>query len=1399
MDLPQELFGIALRCKSVSGTLEDYEFLAALLAYLLPNEDKNSFRDSIFDKRNEKPADIAMLCLASQKCDNVWTARDGIDWLLFYLFYRRYGWDDGGNPQSRIQVFSPSILERTRWTTREGELKFKERIVTVSTDLINWYESQPLKLFTLKLFNSAIRVARCSPMTRHHMALHAIRWLTLQLESASSTQTTSMVTRSSVVNNSPFLPADATPETMYLAVKDLVLLSMTNSVYATRTAVIPLMSRLLLQLSLCSITRLLDQVIEMFNRQEVKRWEEAEGLLNALGLLIKRAVPLPSSSDEALSNLTLNSTIGPATTMSPETYETQVLPQIKLLVFNLFDHDHPSVRIGAVHLYITCLKRCPYPLIEKALDEIMNEVCINKESDSPIPMEDLGPSLSTHATESLLSLCQSLLKRAGGVKLPPSTGRLQNNLTQTYLGHTDPNVRMAACQVYETLIVSALENLNRVRYLLKKILENWPIRQDILLSPVQRTITLINGGKGKAPSQVMVPDQVATWREGRLMIFERVCHVLIQRHYAVLFNVLVRNPDGDLFSEDTANIDGQRLYSPVTLPVRSPTGQPKRSPQLEPASSADYRWNPVTDEPAPPSLTRRLSAFPSLENFSVQSKHGGQTRFRGFGGRKNTEALESILDRLRKSDEQEKAKRSEAPRTSVWRSEFAKRFSVVALRQPSTKTESLGALSEVEMSNMTTIFSHILYLSSECLISEPRELRQCGRTTLSETIRLLRWYNTDMVSEFLTNNLILQPTLMTYVALKILRSSLDEFVLYDRLVFCNEDFAPMDVNGCNYPDSRNKHGQVVDLFPNGYFLNVPLIRALFNVSQSASWLRACQHYLTDESIPTFVTLPAFRCIVATLSLAHLLPKFNQAARYTESLKPSSGGEKSEPILLGIDAASLVEAIRAVTGYIRRFEIVLDDCCRPSTILGEHLRIRSLRPFNLRFNEIGSPKTSPSSRNDILIPFLSYVINHLEVVLFRFLPPTPNPSKPDPLTRKNAGFMLAPMLNQLITWPLALLPAGTVDPPTISSAGREKKLLAVRKLLRVIASIVHALPVMEANTPKSLHKAEDISSLSVQVEGVISGQLDLTGTVNAYFTRLEGMMADLTRAWAPTPLCQSASWWWFRALCEHMPRMLQIAPHANPVSLIRRLLDATGKLSRGGKPAKQAVRLLSDRRLVQLWSKALAYAKMEARKELASKKKGQSLGYRWPTVGELLKSVESSRTDSTGSERRSSNEKKRSDFSDENDSVFESPFDMAQVMNYKNPAFDYMTDEEENFVLEPAEPDSSSSEELEMTERKQTRARMSLSRKNRRRRLTSNSEPKAQPIETPPPFYDIVDLVKRAWRYCQPVTVGTLRNILSSAELSLIIEENDPTKALSSQYPQHQPQRRMSYGRIVRLS
>ncbi|CAH8497537.1 unnamed protein product [Dicrocoelium dendriticum] len=125
-----------------------------------------------------------------------------------------------------------------------------------------------------------------------------------------------------------------------------MLLGLTDSVHAIRFTAIPLVARLLDQLSLGTVQKFLDHIIELFNRQEVETWEVAEGLLNALGLLVKRMMP------EA------GHTHGSPTGMSSDTFEYHVLPRIKGLVYNLFDYEHPSVRSGAVQLLLTCLKRC---------------------------------------------------------------------------------------------------------------------------------------------------------------------------------------------------------------------------------------------------------------------------------------------------------------------------------------------------------------------------------------------------------------------------------------------------------------------------------------------------------------------------------------------------------------------------------------------------------------------------------------------------------------------------------------------------------------------------------------------------------------------------------------------------------------------------------------------------------------------------------------------------------------------------------------------------------------------------------------------------------------------------------------------------------------------------------
>ncbi|KAA3681225.1 uncharacterized protein DEA37_0009773 [Paragonimus westermani] len=951
----------------------------------------------------------------------------------------------------------------------------------------------------------------------------------------------------------------------------------------------------------------------------------------------------------------------------------------------------------------------------------MNEICLNPDPDS----EDLRPPLSAPATESLLSVCQVLLQHAGGVRLPASTGELQNNLIKFFIGHADPNVRMVACQVYETLIINALDNLNRVRYLLGKIMENWSVRQEILLTPLQKNLTLTNGPKatGQSNPTTFNPGGTTHWREGRLYIFERVCHILVQRHFAVLYEVLVRGLDSDASPavEDVNPFDALRLQHTLSNASKghSTSYVREKNNNLDQRGSISLESNVSS---IPRAGSGSISAFePSLAN----RPRGSISRIGSYAIKKNTPNVLSILDRFRLNDELEKHKQ-DATRSSVWKNELVRRISMANWKASVSKS-SVTSISEPGTSRLRMLLSSLLNLSCENLVAEPRELRQCARRAFPELTRLIRWYDADLTLELMTTYIAFQPNLMTYACLKILRSSLDELVQYDLLVICGQGLESANpASQPTTPEWKMKPTQIVDVFPDGYFLNVALLRQLFSVERSTWWLRMCQHYVTDELVPTFVAIPAFDCILMALRLAHLLPQITQTARYTESIRPPliERGHRTEPVNLEMDANALAEAVRAAVSYVRRFQIVLDEKFRTSTITADHLKIGPLRPFTpTRSANEKNSKGIARTTHGRLAPFLSRLITSMENTLFQYIPPSPNPTKPDPVVRRAAGQLLSPLLSHLVTWPMALLPPTWTDGSMNSR--RESRILALRKLLRVIAAIVHALPCGEQMTPHASATSSKQYNLPIQLDELTRGRTDLTSIVNGYFTQMEKVLLQLSEVYKShgSLCCQSGSWWWFRALCEHMPRLVQVAPHANPVSLIRCLLDETGRNSKQSAISSARQQDTHVKKTNQLWSKAFLYAKKEVAKGLTAQKEMQSFAYRWPTVGEILRVVADPKqtTDSSSPERRSSDEKK--------ETAPEENYDTPQVLTARNPAFDYMTEDEEDLDLEFSVPDSSSGEELMMT------------------------------LDSP---------VRKQTGFV--ITVRTLENLLSASELSLIAGE-----------------------------
>ncbi|VDP79090.1 unnamed protein product [Echinostoma caproni] len=578
----------------------------------------------------------------------------------------------------------------------------------------------------------------------------------------------------------------------------------------------------------------------------------------------------------------------------------------------------------------------------------------------------------------------------------------------------------------------------------------------------------------------------------------------------------------------------------------------------------------------------------------------------------------------------------------------------------------------------------------------------------AEIGRLFRWFDSNLFMEFLAMHLVQPPTLMSYGCLKMLRASLEEFIQYDRRFLSMDERNLSDSLTQITVDMQRKLGNNSDCIPDSHFLNCAQIRALFNAERSALWLHNCQQYLTDDTTPTFICLPAFDCVLKCLTLAHQLPQFSQAVQCTESTQQQNAspmgsvgsfslfGDKGNTCNLAVDPTALFSAVQAAINYIHRFEVVLDDRKQPVTTTGDHLRLGCLRPYSPRRtkNTAGSTGRYPP-----LATFLIHIVTNTEPVLFYYLPPIPNVARPDPATRYAAGQLLSPMLLSVVTvvtWPLALLPPSATESLTVYPDKYEPRVLAVRRLLRLIAAIVHALPL--ANEQLSVGKSTDPNSFLSLVD---RARWDLTGTVNSYFAQLEKVLHQLHDACSPIKLCQSTSWWWFRAMCEHLPRMMQIAPHANPVGLIRLLLDeathANERRSSVIKKPDPRTRPV-NRRARFRWKRAIDYARGIAAARIASRPSSNTFAYRWPTVSALLraKSVSESSSqpdlnprETTKSE--SSNRTRLSSYSqmlDEEDSLLDATVDNDQ----KQSAFDQMTDDEPDLLIEPADPDTSSSEE-----------------------------------------------------------------------------------------------------------
>ncbi|CAH8649996.1 unnamed protein product [Schistosoma curassoni] len=1188
---------LAIECQHISNVTKELEFLSLLLTHATSyNSMEINNLNSNMPETSGMKTFFRILSRICRDCGGIWTVNEELDWLVFYLFARCYGWSDIDLNDVRSQMLVPSTGHRYRNVSKDEELRMKDKVIQITTELIYLIRSLPLSLAGLKMLISSMNLARGMHHTRKQIALHAIDWLTfgLQTDGGGVKATTSPRFTQKISTTQPFLPEDSTPESMFMTVKDLIWNCCTDNNRSIRMGTLGPLYILFGELSTNTIIRLIKLSVEILEKPEVCASEVTEGVIDILNVLLRRLVPseqLCNSRTSLSGNTLMSKTNLSAYKFSEEYVQNQLFPRLSTMITNLFQSNHFNVRKAAVRVYLTCLSRCPNETFKEVLLQTVNDLCMNADKQSET-YQDKSPSnfeswkSNPYFNESLLTLCRSLIKKVGETNLPSNTGDLQNCLVNFYLGHSSQYVRDSACSLYLTLFISASKNPNRIRYLLNKILEKWQVKQDVL-SPLSKLLIQINETETITPREIplTVSSRLSwTWREGRMRMYYLVARSLVGLHLKALHEL---------------DADG---YNPMNSEdfCISPTFTDD-CPQRTLYTSSNNNLHQFGFSPVPKSIPPALVSNPdrrapvNKSSASSQPVESSPTLFQQGAklSSPQTSIYLTVLENIRMLDNERNDKQTDS-KTQSW----IKRLSIVSGLTSTSKT-NVGH-SELNSISMKSMSFNILRLAVECTLDENNGLRHSAQKAINDVGRLIRWYDADLLLEMISLHMVGPPTMMSYATLKILRDGLSELCMYDEILQKEEE----------EPGFTEKYA-ISGTVP---ILNVALLYGLFSPDRSRLWLQCCQQYILDSTMALFISTLSIECALRTLCLVHRLSNLSLVACTWENMRPNPFSNLPyAQRKLDLDAKDVVECIKGVVEFAQRIDVKLGPTNEPIlSVVNFHKMMITQKPY------LSCLQLPQSTAKCSLTYFVLKLVTKLESVIYSYIPPSVNSSRPNPDVRMTGGLLLSPILPYLITWPLALLPP-SLD-KTLGNPSKEARILALRKLLRLIAAIILALPI--TNKPefsKSESSAIKGNALLKELASIAEHSVELETVVSACFTQLENLVSQLNQYYEPTRICTTTSWWWIRALCEHLPRLMQVAPFSNPVNILRLLIEDVKRKSILSTNTKQNTGHQTAE--PTKWSRALEYGLQEAKSKIRVKEGSGALKYQWPKVGEILQAKE----------------------------------------------------------------------------------------------------------------------------------------------------------------------------------
>ncbi|CAH8631236.1 unnamed protein product [Schistosoma intercalatum] len=1343
---------LAIECQHISNVTKELEFLSLLLTHATSyNSMEINNLNSNMPETSGMKTFFRILSRICRDCGGIWTVNEELDWLVFYLFARCYGWSDIDLNDVRSQMLVPSTGHRYRNVSKDEELRMKDKVIQITTELIYLIRSLPLSLAGLKMLISSMNLARGMHHTRKQIALHAIDWLTfgLQTDGGGVKATTSPRFTQKISTTQPFLPEDSTPESMFMTVKDLIWNCCTDNNRSIRMGTLGPLYILFGQLSTNTIIRLIKLSVEILEKPEVCASEVTEGVIDILNVLLRRLVPseqLCNSRTSLSGNTLMSKTNLSAYKFSEEYVQNQLFPRLSTMITNLFQSNHFNVRKAAVRVYLTCLSRCPNETFKEVLLQTVNDLCMNADKQSET-YQDKSPSnfeswkSNPYFNESLLTLCRSLIKKVGETNLPSNTGDLQNCLVNFYLGHSSQYVRDSACSLYLTLFISASKNPNRIRYLLNKILEKWQVKQDVL-SPLSKLLIQINETETTTPREMplTVSSKLSwTWREGRMRMYYLVARSLVGLHLKALHEL---------------DVDG---YSPMNSEdfCISPTFTDD-CPQRTLYTSSKNNLHQFGFSPVPKSIPAALVSNPdrrtpvNKSSASSQPVESSPTLFQQGAklSSPQTSIYLTVLENIRMLDNERNDKQTDS-KTQSW----IKRLSIVSGLTSTSKT-NVGH-SELNSITMKSMSFNILRLAVECTLDENNGLRHSAQKAINDVGRLIRWYDADLLLEMISLHMVGPPTMMSYATLKILRDGLSELCMYDEILQKEEE----------EPGFTEKYA-ISGTVP---ILNVALLYGLFSPDRSRLWLQCCQQYILDSTMALFISTLSIECALRTLCLVHRLSNLSLVACTWENMRPNPFSNLPyAQRRLDLDAKDVVECIKGVIEFAQRLDVKLGPTNEPIlNVVNFHKMMITQKPY------LSCLQLPQSTAKCSLTYFVLKLVTKLESVIYSYIPPSVNSSRPNPDVRMTGGLLLSPILPYLITWPLALLPP-SLD-KTLGNPSKEARILALRKLLRLIAAIILALPI--TNKPefsKSESSAIKGNALLKELASIAEHSVELETVVSACFTQLENLVSQLNQYYEPTRICTTTSWWWIRALCEHLPRLMQVAPFSNPVNILRLLIEDVKKKSKLSTNTKQNTGHQTAE--PTKWSRALEYGLQEAKSKIRVKEGSGALKYQWPKVGEILQAKETIEKQYILESKSGKKSPTRSLSSHLIDTA-PSPIDEEQHRFFVTS--DNEEEEEACILHEEVDTSSLSDNDDDDEEEQEQEIKDNLLHKQEKVRSLFYIPIKAEPIETPPAIEDVHELIERVLQYCRPDIVTAVRQILSdfdspntsSLEKSIRIQES----------------------------